>query len=205
MNEKVLDIIEEKEKQKKSFKDFLVDIFDIVAFLVFVLWIVLIIRIFLFNPYTVVWDSMSPTFEENDFIIVDKFSSHFGEYKRWDVVVFLPPGKEVNYIKRIVWMPGEVVKIEDGDVYICDENGSSCEQLEEDYLPEWETTPAPCDVKEFDVKEGHYLVFGDNRNQSTDARCCFGLGCYGESDYLLSDDDLLGKVSLRLFPDFTWH
>jgi signal peptidase I len=45
---------------------------------------------------------MSPTFEENDFIIVDKITPRFGQLHRGDVIVFVPPGKDVPYIKRIV-------------------------------------------------------------------------------------------------------
>jgi len=45
---------------------------------------------------------MSPNFEENDFIIVDKITPRFGQLKRGDIIVFVPPGKNVPYIKRIV-------------------------------------------------------------------------------------------------------
>jgi signal peptidase I len=65
----------------------------------------LFIRFFIANPYTVVGESMAPTFEENDFIIVDKITPRFGQFQRGDVVVFVPPGKTVPYIKRIIAFP----------------------------------------------------------------------------------------------------
>jgi signal peptidase I len=95
-------------------RDFALDIFDILAFLVFVGGIVLCIRFFVANPYTVVGASMSPTFEENDFIIVDKISPKLADWQRGDVIVFVPPGKTIPYIKRVVGLPGETVEIHDG-------------------------------------------------------------------------------------------
>jgi signal peptidase I len=62
----------------------------------------LFIRFFIANPYTVVGASMSPTFEESDFIIVDKITPRFENYKEMILVVFVPPEKTVPYIKRII-------------------------------------------------------------------------------------------------------
>ncbi|MBU0626208.1 signal peptidase I [Patescibacteria group bacterium] len=62
----------------------------------------LFIRFFVANPYTVVGASMHPTFEENDFIVVDKITPRFGELSRGDIIVFVPPGKNIPYIKRVV-------------------------------------------------------------------------------------------------------
>ncbi len=203
-NEKnVVDLIEEKETQEKWFKKFLISVFDIIAFFIFVLWIVLLIRIFLFNPFTVVWHSMDPTFKESDFIVVDKMTPRFSDFERGDIVVFVPPKKDVSYIKRIVWMPWEVVKLDWGYVYICDEDWENCKELDEPYLQDqWITSPE-CNISEFAVTTWAYFVLWDNRNQSTDSRCCFGLGCYDWSDYLLSEEDILWKVSIRLFPSFS--
>ncbi|MEI7918814.1 MAG: signal peptidase I [bacterium] len=83
-------------------KYFLYDLFDMVSFLIFVGGIVLFVRFFVANPYTVVGASMAPTFQENDFIIVDKVTQRFGQLSRGDVIVFVPPGKTIPYIKRIV-------------------------------------------------------------------------------------------------------
>ena len=101
----VLGFLKKREKQKKTAKDFLLDIFDVLSFLVLVAGLVLIVRVFVFNPFTVVGESMEPTFGERDFVIVDKVSPRFSEYERGDVVVFVPPNRDINYIKRIIGMP----------------------------------------------------------------------------------------------------
>ncbi|UFX82819.1 signal peptidase I [Candidatus Absconditicoccus praedator] len=201
-DKEVVEIIEEKENQKNKLKDFLIYVFDIIAFLVFVLGLVLLVRIFLFNPFTVVGHSMDPTFKEGDFIVVDKISPRFSDFERGDIIVFVPPQKDVNYIKRIIGMPGETIKLNDGYVYVCDGDGENCERLDEPYLENQGVTGPECNVDEFEVGSGGYFVLGDNRDQSTDSRCCFGLGCYDGTEYVLKDEDILGKVSLRIFPDF---
>ena len=89
----------------KPWKILLLDIFDIISFLIFVTGTVLFTRFFIFNPYTIVGASMEPTFHENDFIIVDKVTPRFGEFQRGDIIVFVPQGKNIPYIKRIVGMP----------------------------------------------------------------------------------------------------
>lgn len=195
----------ETEKPKKWLKDFFIEIFDLVSFLVFVWWIVLFVRFFIFNPYTVVWQSMEPTFDEKDFIIVDKITPKVWSLKRWDVVVFVPPGKEVPYIKRIVWLPWDTVKLLDGWVYVCNNQNNSwenCIQLQEDYLTENQTTKAACWVTEFSVTTWAYFVLWDNRDHSTDSRCCFGLGCYSWANYLVPDNYIIWKVYVRVLPHF---
>ena len=198
-------IIEQKERQKKTFKDFLLDLFDLISFLVFVWGLVLFVRFFLFNPYTVVWQSMEPTFEQKDFIIVDKITPRFGDFERWDIIVFVPPWKDVPYIKRIIGLPWEKVKIQSWDVFICDDNskGESCRILDESYLPVWlNTSTKKCWKDEFNVESWGYFVLWDNRPHSTDSRCCFGIGCYNGSSYTVPEKYIIWKVYVRLFPSF---
>jgi signal peptidase I len=91
--------------KNRKFLEVVFDLFDMLSFLVFVGGIVLFVRFFIANPYTVVGASMAPTFEESDFIIVDKITPRFGELTRGDIIVFVPPGKTVPYIKRIIGLP----------------------------------------------------------------------------------------------------
>lgn len=184
-------------------KYFLLDLFDMISFLVFVGWIVLFIRFFVANPYTVVWASMAPTFEENDFIIVDKITPRFNQLQRGDVIVFVPPGKTIPYIKRIIWLPWETVKIKHDGVEICttDTDIQQCNTLPETYLS-WVKTEARCGIDEFKIDTGGFFVMGDNRWFSTDSRCCFGLDCYEGSNYEVPFDHIIGKVYLRFFPHF---
>lgn len=188
---------------RKKVIEVLFDIFDMVSFLVFVGGIVLFVRFFIANPYTVVGASMYPTFEENDFIVVDKITSRFGELQRGDVIVFVPPQKTIPYIKRIVWLPGETVKIQDNHVLICKIENSveNCETLDQSYLPEGTKTEGRCGINEFKVTNW-YFVMWDNRWFSTDSRCCFGLDCYNGSSFEVPFANIIGKVYIRFFPHF---
>lgn len=186
---------------KNRFKNVCLDLFDMLSFLVFVLGIVLFVRFFVANPYTVVGSSMAPTFHENDFIIVDKVSQRFDNLWRWDIIVFVPDGKTIPYIKRIVWLPWETVKVKDGSVFICETKTNECEQLSEHYLPEDLQTKTRCGITEFEIKEW-YFVLWDNRWFSTDSLCCFGLGCYDWATYEVIDKNIIWKVLFRIFPGF---
>lgn len=189
--------------KNKKFLEVVFDLFDMLSFLVFVWWIVLFVRFFIANPYTVVWASMSPTFEENDFIIVDKITPKLWEIKRWDIVVFVPPGKTVPYIKRVVWLPGETVKINDNKVMVCATKDSKedCFQLEQPYLSDSVWTDTRCGINEFKV-QSWYFVMWDNRSFSTDSRCCFGLDCYNWASFEAPLNSMIGKVYLRFLPHF---
>jgi signal peptidase I len=189
-------------------KILLLDIFDIISFLIFVAGIVLFTRFFIFNPYTVVWASMEPNFHENDFIVVDKFTTRFSEFKRWDVIVFVPQGKDIPYIKRIVWLAGETVIVQNNGFTICSGEvtipNDTCTKLTELYIPSDFVTEAKCWKDTFYVSTGYFAV-GDHRGHSTDSLCCFGFGCYVGSNYTVTDGDIIGKVLVRLFPNFTYQ
>lgn len=192
---------------------FWAEVFDLLVFLVLVFGIVLFIRLFVATPYTVIWSSMSPNFEERDWIIVEKFTQRFGTFERWDVIVFVAQWKTSPYIKRIIWLPWETVLVQDGWVYICSDNVPSsaevkdsewhgCEILPESYLPEWRETVANCGKNEFKV-ENWYFVMWDNRWRTTDSLCCFWIQCTETTNYIVSDLDLIWKVWVRLYPTYT--
>lgn len=148
---------------------------------------------------------MFPTIHDWDFILVDKITKRLHDYKRWDIVVFLPPGKTDPYVKRIIWLPGESVTIRDNTVTICkmdehNQDTEQCSELSEDFLPNDSYTTASCGRDHFIVDKG-YFVMGDNRPGSTDSRCCFWLQCFENTNYLVPDNYIIGKVILRLYPD----
>lgn len=107
--------------------------------------------------------------------------------KRGDIIIFKYPDDETeNYVKRVIGLPGETVVVEDAKIYI---NGSAV-PFEENYLKEdWTVAKGPYT---FEVPKDSYLVMGDNRNNSYDAR-------YWENTYV-KRDKILGKAVLRYFP-----
>lgn len=185
-----------------TLKVLLLEIFDLLSYIVFVGGIVFFIRFFLVNPFNVVGSSMYPTIHDKDFILVDKISQKFSDYKRWDIIVFVPPQKTDPYVKRIIWLPWETVTIRDNIVKICETNTEDCFNLDDTYLPDDIYTTASCGKDTFEVTTG-YFVMGDNRPWSTDSRCCFGLQCFEHTNYLVPDNYIIGKVVLRLYPDMT--
>ncbi len=107
--------------------------------------------------------------------------------KRGDVVIFrYPDNEEELYVKRVVGLPGETVTIEDGSIYIND----SATPLAEPYLKEnWFVATGPF---RFEIPDDAYLMLGDNRNDSWDAR-------YWENTYVTSDK-ILGKAVIIYWP-----
>ena len=71
--------------------------------------------------------------------------------------MFVPPGKNIPYIKRIIGLPGETVKIEKGNVYVCSDK-LNCQELDESYLPAALETKARCGLTEFSVDTGSLFV-----------------------------------------------
>nr|WP_242960952.1 signal peptidase I [Anaerocolumna aminovalerica] len=126
---------------------------------------VLLIHQFVGQQIEVSGSSMEATLHNEDHLILEKLSYHFGTPKRFDIIVFRPyPGdKEVYYIKRIIGLPGEKVQIIGSDIYI------DGELLEEDYGYE-KIADAGIAGDSIVLKEDEYFVLGDNRNNSKDSR-----------------------------------
>lgn len=111
---------------------------------------------------------MDPNFHNGEFLLTDKLSYRFNEPQRGDVVVFkAPPNDENEFIKRIIALPGETVRVQGGRIYV---NGNL---LTEPYLDASLETRAGSIIREGEeavVPAGSYAVFGDNRNHSFDSR-----------------------------------
>lgn len=149
---------------------------------------VIIIRTFVFQVFQVEGGSMDPTFHNNEYLIVEKVSYRFHNPHRGDVVVFrYPNNPQVNYIKRIIGLPGEVVSIERGHVSI---NGSL---IREDYLPNLAPTridQEPERAYQVTLAAGEYFVMGDNRDHSSDSRE------WGP----LKEEYIVGRTSIVIYP-----
>lgn len=162
----------------------------VVAYVLFIL-----IRTFLFFPFEVVGDSMAPTLESGDRLILNRL----GEVDRFDVVVFPAPdtgSDDEEYVKRIIGIPGDEITYYKDDLFI---NG---ELVEEHYLEPLKATDDESQVtNDFSlidvpgstsavVPPESYFVLGDNRQVSKDSRM-FGF---------VPADEIEGTSSLRIWP-----
>jgi signal peptidase I len=182
-----------------------------------IILIVLVIRSFLFEPFRIPSDSMMPTLLDGDFIFVNKFTYGLrlpvlnreivaiGQPERGDVVVFrLPSDPSVNYIKRLVGLPGDHIMVRDKRVYV---NGELQPVTLDGMYPPFNSTPlaqiaderlgavdhgvlfiAERPSVDFDdvVPDGHYFFMGDNRDNSRDSR-------FPEVGYVPADN-VVGKA-----------
>ena len=144
------------------------------------------IRTFVAEARYIPSSSMEPTLEINDRLIIEKVSYHFQEPQRGDVVVFSPTEvlKEQNFkdafIKRVIGIPGEKVEVKGGTVFINDQ------PLREKYIeeePQYDYGPVI-------VPQDHYLVLGDNRNNSYDSHH------WG----FVPKENLIGRAMVRFWP-----
>lgn len=135
----------------------------------------------------VVGSSMETTLSDGDNLIVDKITYRFKAPRRFDIIVFpYQYDKSTFYIKRIIGMPGETVRIDEkGAIYI---NG---EILQESYGREIIKAPGLA-AEEITLAEDEYFVLGDNRNNSSDSR--------DASVGNIHREDILGKAWVRIWP-----
>lgn len=150
------------------------------------------IRVFVVNPYIVDGLSMFPQFHNNDYLLVDKLSYRLREPSRGDIVVFkYPNDTRVSYVKRIIGLPGETIKIENSKVTITKTDNKTM-ILQEPYVQEGNQTlvNGKTDPYEYKVPQGSYFVLGDNRVGSSDSRD------WGD----VPDKDIIGRVLILAYP-----
>ncbi|AZO31346.1 MULTISPECIES: signal peptidase I [Mesorhizobium] len=197
------------------------------------LLLALVIRTLLFQPFSIPSGSMRPTLLEGDYLFVTKWAYGYSRYslpfgpnifsgriwgsepKRGDVVVFkFPPDPSVDYIKRVVGLPGDKIQVKDGQLII---NGTAVprEKVGEINNPDITEVDRPVDVyretlpngitydtldltpssigdntREFDVPPGHYFMMGDNRDNSSDSRFTVGF---------VPAENLVGRANVIFF------
>jgi signal peptidase I len=168
-----------------------------------VLLVVLVVRSFLAEPYQIPSESMLPTLEVGDFILVNKYAYglrlpvlgtkivDIGEPQRGDVMVFVPPHDPRYFIKRVVGLPGDHIRIENNVLYV---NGVRTKyRYVQEFQAEFAGAPRPVPIREYEetfdgrthrtfrypfvepprewrVPEGSYFMLGDNRGRSEDSR-----------------------------------
>ena len=159
---------------------------ELLKFVVIASVIVFPIRLFVAQPFVVSGASMEPTFNDGQYLIVDEISYRLEEPKRGEVIIFHPPQKPSEYyIKRIIGLPGEVVRIQSGSLSVTKVDGSTV-TLDETYV---KRLGNGMDMQK-KLAAGEYFVMGDNRPQSSDSR----------SWGILPEKNIVGRAMLRLLP-----
>ena len=162
---------------------------EVVETLVLTLVIFLVVQNFVAQPYQVEQPSMEHSFQPGDYVLVDKLSPRFDDYKRGHVIVFSPPpgydeGGTTPFIKRVIGEAGDTVAIHDGEVWV---NGVA---LVEPYLYEDQPTDPPAGQSTWLVPGGELFVLGDHRAASEDLRV-FGF---------IAESSVIGRAWLRYWP-----
>lgn len=178
----------EEEQEKKSEE---VNIVKELLSLIIYIGIVILLCYFIINfvgcRSRVDGSSMNPTLSDRDNLWVDKLSYTFGDPKRFDVIIF-NYDEDTTYVKRIIGLPGETVRIDqEGNIFINEQ------LLKEDYGME-KILPTNLGRASQPVLlgENEYFVLGDNRNNSQDSRWA-DVGNVNRKD-------IVGKVVLRIYP-----
>lgn len=155
--------------------------------IVIALILVFVIRHFLFAPVIVDGESMIPTLEHGDRLIVNKVAYSIGEPERFDIIVFhAPAGKD--YIKRVIGLPGDEIEFSEDSLYV---NG---EEIDEPFLnqlkEEYDGGRLTNDFEAITVPDDHLFVLGDNRRHSRDSR---DIGT-------IHKDEVIGKANIVFWP-----
>ncbi len=177
-------------------------VYEVVKMFLLAVVIIVPIRVFLFQPFIVRGASMEPNFQEKEYLIINEFGykdvNLFGgkfhvqprkDFVRGEIVVFKAPIRRKDfYVKRIIGLPGETVRVKDGIVTIINDANTEGFVLDEsDYLPVGRVTTGNLEQV---LSDGEYFVLGDNRNHSSDSRR-FGP---------IAKEEFIGRVFLRAFP-----
>lgn len=186
----------EEPKQPSEILDFFKDLLIIVV-------VVVIIRNFIAMPFQISGQSMYSSYYDREFIIVDRISYILWNPTRWDVIVFKPYVNDDKkyFLKRIIWLPWDTLKIEEGNIYIKKETATDFVKLNEVYLNSennWYTFVwTSKSTKTYLLWADQYFVIWDNRNHSTDSRECFS-NCIWRSEFIYKKD-MIWKIFLDLW------
>lgn len=151
--------------------------------------IFLVLYAFILRPFQVSGDSMYPTYKDHEYILTNIVGLRFGELKRGDVIVFkAPTDPDKDFIKRVIGLPGDMVSIKQGFVYVNNKKVNESKYLKDDiktpqgaFLREGELVTIPAE---------HVFVMGDNRQFSSDSR---------EWGFL-NEKDIIGKSFFVYWP-----
>ncbi len=163
-----------------TIKEFLKDSFKFIL----IICVFICVMVYGVSVTQVVGDSMSPTLENQEVLVLNKAKYHFSNIKRGDIIAFTY--EDTKYlIKRVIGLPGEYVSIKDNKVYI---DGY---YYVEDYLKDVSVSDFELtDLGYSKIPDDMYFVLGDNRDNSLDSR---KIG-------LVKKSDVIGEIAVRFWP-----
>lgn len=179
-----------KSKSEKSDREIINNVKDWIKSLAVAAAVTMFVTTFIFSSAVVQGDSMYPTLSDSDRLIVKKYEAVLKteEYRRGDIIVFESPLEDDDriFIKRVIGLPGETIRIFQGDLYVDDI------KIEEPYLADDLYIEPLFYGAEYLVPENELFVLGDNRlpDKSNDSRS-FGS---------ISSDAVEGIIVLRILP-----
>lgn len=162
---------------------------ELIKVLIIAAVVIIPVRYFLVQPFFVRGASMEPTFLDGEYLVVDELSYHLRAPRRGEVIVFrYPQNPSQFFIKRIIGLPGDTVRIGDGQVVIVNTIYQQGAALDESaYVPAGLRTGGQETVT---LRADEYFVLGDNRPASSDSRQ------WG----VLPGDNIIGRTLFRAFP-----
>ena len=202
-----------------------------------------IVRSVLFEPFHIPSSSMKPGLLIGDYIFVSKYSYGYSKYsfplslnlfsgrifketpKRGDVAVFrLPSDTSINYIKRVIGLPGDTIQVKSGQLYInqqpiekiyqgefVDNNQTIIAKFKEILstekevmvLDQYENSPQD-NTGIYNVPEGHYFMMGDNRDNSQDSRFLTQVGFVPEENFIGKAGIIFFSVNDNIWKFWKW-
>ncbi len=145
-------------------------------------------RVFVAQPFIVSGESMSTTLEPQEYLIVDQLTYRRTEPVRGDVVIFkYPLDPSVYFVKRVIGLPGETVRIDHNVVTVQSSSMSEPLRLDEPYVSSVSPETRPLEIT---LERDEYFVLGDNRKESSDSRV------WGP----LQQKFIVGRAFARVFP-----
>lgn len=171
------------EKESLNWKS---ELFSWVQILAIAVTIAFVLNTFIIANSRIPSASMESTIMTGDRVIGSRLTYHFKEPQRGDIIIFrFPDDESIYYVKRIIGIPGDIIDIKNGQVYL---NNSEA-PLDEPYIkePMFEEPPL-----HYEVPEGSYFTMGDNRNASADSRRW--------NNTFVKKDKIIAKVLFRYFP-----
>ena len=163
-------------------------LFEIAKYTIISLLLVAPFRIFVAQPFIVSGESMSTTFEPREYLVVDQLTYRRSEPVRGDVIIFkYPLDASVYFVKRVIGLPGETVRIDQGVVTVQGKGSASPIRLDEPYVSSIAVGQRPSETV---LADDEYFVLGDNRKESSDSRV------WGP----LQRKFVVGRAFARIFP-----